>query len=184
MNRSLTWINLAGVVALAVLCAFQWRANRALNLDVNALQKTGQTQAARISEQDKNLAGLAADLEGFRRQIARAHAELRNTAGKLHASESAVAELNAEREQLQASVTRWTEAVQVRDERIAEANDRIREVGGRLQDAVEKFNELAGRYNERMQQLNDLTTRYNEIVEQLNQARDPKPAEGSAPKAS
>lgn len=132
MNRSLTWINLAGVLALAVLCTFQWRANRALNLDVNALQKTGQTQTARLAEQDKTLAGLASDLDSFRGQITRAHAELRATADKLHASELAAAQLNAEREQLKESVARWTAAVKVRDERIDEANHRIREVGHRL----------------------------------------------------
>lgn len=177
MNRSLTWINLAGVVALAVLCTFQWRANRALNLDVNALQKTGQAQSARLAEQDKALAGLASDLDSFRGQITRAHAELRETADKLQATESAVAQLRAERDQLQESVAHWSAAVQARDARIAEANQRIREVGGRLKEAVEKFNDLAARYNERTQQLNELTTRYNETVEQLNQARGAKPAE-------
>ncbi len=181
MSRLLTWINLAGVLALAVLCAFQWRANRALNLDVNALQQNGQAQAARLAEQDKTLAGLASDLDSFRNQITRAHAELRETAGKLQASESAVAQLSAERDQLQESVARWSAAVRARDERIDEANHRIREVGGRLQEAVEKFNDLAARYTERTQQLNELTTRYNAIVEQLNQARGAKPA--NAPEA-
>ncbi len=171
MSRTLTWLNLVGVAALAVLCAFQWRANRALNLDVNALQKTGYAQTARIAEQDQALAGLAADLDGFRAQISRAHAELRDLAGKLHASEEAVAHLGAERDHLKDSLARWTEAVQVRDARIAEANDRIRDLGGRLKDAVEKFNDLATRYNERTQQLNELTTRFNTVVEQLNQAR-------------
>lgn len=171
MNRTLTWLNLAGVIALTVLCGFQWRANRALNLDINALQKTGYTQAARIAEQDKTLAGLAADLEGFRKQIGRAHGEVRDLAGKLHDSENAVAQLGAERDQLKENLTRWTAAVQQRDERIAEANDRIREIGGRLKDAVDKFNDLATRYNERTKQLNDLTAQYNTVVEQLNQAR-------------
>lgn len=184
MSRSLTWINLAGVLALAVLCSFQWRANRALNLDVNTLQKTGQAQAARLAEQDKTLADLASDLDSFRGQITRAHAELRETAGKLHTTEAAVAQLSAERDQLQEGITRWTAAVQARDERLAEANHRIREVGGRLKEAVEKFNDLAARYNERTQQLNDLTTRYNETVEQLDQARGAKPAAGAPAKAS
>ena len=183
MNRALTWINLAGVAALAVLCALQWRTNRALNLDINALQQTGQTQAARLAEQDKNLAGLASDLDSFRTQITRAHAELRETSAKLHTSETAVAQLTADRDQLQENVARWTAAVQVRDERIGEANHRLREVGGRLCEAVEKFNDLAARYNERSKQLNELTTRYNDTVEQLNQARGAKSA-AEAAKAS
>ena len=35
MNRALTWLNLAGVAILAVLCVWQWRINRSLHL-VNA----------------------------------------------------------------------------------------------------------------------------------------------------
>ena len=55
MNRTLIWLNLLGVIALVVLSGFQWRANRALNLDINALQKTTQTQAASIAEQEKKV---------------------------------------------------------------------------------------------------------------------------------
>lgn len=185
MNRTLTWLNLAGVAALAVLCVCQWRANRALNLDINALEKTGLTQTARLAEQDKTLAGLAADLENFRTQITRANAELRETTDKLQLSENAIGRLRAERDQLKDSIASWTEAVKVRDERIDEANHRLREVGGRLRDAVEKFNELAARYNERSQQLNDLTTRYNDLVQQLEPARsgETQPA-GAKDKAS
>jgi chromosome segregation ATPase len=176
MSRTLTWLNLAGVAALAVLCTFQWRANRTLNLDINALQKTGLAQTARLAEQDRTLAGLTADLEDFRAQITRAHTELRETAGRLRDREQAVAALTAERDQLKDQLASWAAAVQLRDQRIAEANDRIREVGERLRDSVEKFNGLATRYNERTQQLNELTTRYNAVVEQLNQARGTAPA--------
>jgi chromosome segregation ATPase len=178
MNRTLTWLNLSGVMALAVLCGFQWRSNRTLNLDVNALQKTGMTQAARLVEQDHALAGLAADLERFRGEIGRAHAELRDTSNRLQVSEQSASKLGAERDQLKTSIARWTAAVEARDQRIAEANERIREVGGRLKDAVEKFNELATRYNERVEQLNQLTSRYNTVVEQLNQSRGGGPQSG------
>ena len=183
VNRNTRPVVIAGPCAVETaerMDAKDWRTNRALNLDINALQQMGQTQAARLAEQDKNLAGLASDLEGFRTQITRAHAELRATAEKLHASETAVAQLTADRDQLQENIARWTAAVQARDERIGEANHRLREVGGRLREAVEKFNDLATRYNERTQQLNDLTTRYNDVVEQLNQARGAKPAENAA----
>jgi chromosome segregation ATPase len=184
MSRKLTWLNLAGVVALAVLCAFQWRANRALNLDINVLQKAGLAQTVRLTEQDRTLAGLTADLENFRTQITRAHAELRATSDKLLISTQSVTLLIAERDQLKDSIASWTAAVQLRDQRLTEANDRIREVGDRLQNAVEKFNELAVRYNERAKQLNELTTQYNTVVEQLNQARGAQPPADAKTKAS
>ena len=34
MSRFLQWFNLFGILALAALCAVQWRANRRLNLDL------------------------------------------------------------------------------------------------------------------------------------------------------
>ena len=170
MSRTLTWLNLAGVAALAVLCVFQWRTNRALNLDVNALEKSGRFQAAKITEQEKNLQGLSADLENFRTQLTRANAELRDTSAKLQTSEHDSAQLTAERDQLKASLVQWTGAVHLRDRRIAEANDRIREVGARLKDGVERFNQLATRYNEIVKQMDDLTVKYNTLITRLNEA--------------
>jgi chromosome segregation ATPase len=181
MSRTLTWLNLSGVAALAILCACQWRANRTLNLDLNTLRQTGLAQAARLAEQDKTLAGLAADLDSFRHQITRAHADIRELTTKLHDTEETAGRLTAERDQLKEALARWTEAVRARDARLAEANDRLRDLGGRLKEAVEKFNDLATRYNDRTRQLNELTTRYNQLIEELNQARGTKPATGEAP---
>ena len=48
MNRFLHWFNLAGVLALALLCVVQWRLNRQLNLELNAAEKARQQQAARL----------------------------------------------------------------------------------------------------------------------------------------
>ena len=48
MNRCLHWFNLAGVLALALLCVVQWRLNRQLNLELNAAEKARQQQAARL----------------------------------------------------------------------------------------------------------------------------------------
>jgi len=180
MSRRLAALNLVGVLALAVLCVFQWRMNRTLNLDINTLEKSGQVQAARISEQEKNLQGLSADLENFRGQLTRAHAELRDTSGKLQTSEHEAAQLGVERDQLKESIVNWTAAVQVRDERIGEANDRIREIGERLEQGAGRFNALAHRYNDTVRQLDELTTKYNALITQLNEARGAEPSAGKA----
>lgn len=180
MSRTLTWLNLAGVAALAALCVFQWRTNRTLNLDVNALEKTSQLQAVKIGEQEKNIQGLSADLENFRTQLTRTQTELRDTSAKLLASERDNARLTAERDQLKDNVEKWTAAVHVRDERIAEANDRIHEIGHRLKESADKFNQLATRYNEIVKQMDELTVKYNALVNHLDAARGlRRPAEKS-----
>jgi chromosome segregation ATPase len=183
MSRTLTRLNLVGVVALAGLCVFQWRTNRSLNLDINALQKSSQLQAVKITEQEKNLQGLSADLENFRGQLTRANAELRETSAKLQISERDNAQLTAERDQLKESIANWAAAVHVRDERIAEANHRIHEIGERLRDGAEKFNKLATRYNDTVKQLDELTVKYNAVITQLNEARNPAES-ATKPKSS
>jgi chromosome segregation ATPase len=176
MNRTLTWLNLAGVAALAGLCALQWRANRALNLEINGLQRASLVQSGRLAEQERQLRDLASDLEGFRAQLGRAHAQLRETAEKRRTAEAEAARLTVERDGLKESLAAWTEAVRVRDERIAEANARIRETGERLRDAVEKFNELAARHRERTEQFNELAARYNALARQAEEAGGAAPA--------
>ena len=49
MNRRLQWLNLAGVLFLAGLCALQWQQNRTLNLKLNRLTKTSLSQEQKIS---------------------------------------------------------------------------------------------------------------------------------------
>ena len=53
MNRSLQYANLLVVAALAVLCVMQWNANRRVNLEAGALEKTRIEQAAQIEQQEK-----------------------------------------------------------------------------------------------------------------------------------
>ena len=182
MSRLLTRLNLAGVAALAVLCVVQWRTNRSLNLDVNALQKSGQIQSAKITEQEKNLQGLSADLENFRGQLTRATTESRETSAKLQTCERDNAQLTSERDQLKASIANWADAVHIRDERIGEANQRLHEIGERLRDGADRFNQLAKRYNDTVKQLDELTVKYNAVVTQLNEARNPEAA-AAKPKA-
>ncbi|HEY4245322.1 MAG TPA: hypothetical protein VGM64_00635 [Lacunisphaera sp.] len=171
MSRTLTWLNLAGVVALALLCVFQWRTNRTLNLDVNALEKNRQLQVIKIGEQEMNIQGLSADLENFRTQLTRAQGELRDTSAKLSTGERDHAQLSAERDQLKDNIEKWTAAVRLRDQRIAEANDRIRDAGHRLKESADKFNQLATRYNDIVKQMDELIVKYNALTPQLDEAK-------------
>jgi len=155
MNRALTWINLVGVLVLAGLCVFQWRANRGLNLQVNDLEATRFAQAAQIDEQTKKLGGLTADLERFREQLGSTSLSLKDTKEKLRASEHLAAQLASERDQLKDAIACWTAAVASRDRRLTEANTRISDLGAQLHDAVTKYNALVATHNTLVQQIND-----------------------------
>jgi chromosome segregation ATPase len=153
MSRALTWINLLGVLVLAALCALQWRTNRALNLDVNSLEQTRLEQTARLSEQDKTLRGLQADLERFREQLGSTTLSQKDAETKLRASERLAAQLSSERDQLKASIAEWTAAVAARDSRLADANTLITDLSAQLNDTVAKYNALVSSHNDLVKQL-------------------------------
>lgn len=155
MNRLLAYLNLLGVLILTGLCILQWRANRTLNLDVNRLEQANQTQAARLDEQARDLRGLTSDLERFRGQLGTTTLSQKDAEGKLRASEHLVAQLANERDQLKASIAQWTAAVIARDERLAEANTRIRDLSAQLNDTATRYNALVATHNDLVRQVND-----------------------------
>jgi chromosome segregation ATPase len=169
MNRFLHWFNLAGVLALALLCVLQWRMNRQLNLDLNAAAKARQQQAARLDDQEKRLKGGASDLDGFREQLTRATASLKETELKLAALDRQVKQLTNERDQLKTSVTNWAAAVTARDTQLRQAGADLKKLADDRNAAVLKFNEVATKQNDLVKELERRTKEHNAVVETLNQ---------------
>ena len=66
-----------------------------------------------------------------------------------------IVQLEGEREQLKISVTNWAAAVTARDERIKEANDRLKQLGEDLNASIRKFNELAEVHGKLVKNWND-----------------------------
>lgn len=157
MNRRLQWLNLAGVLFLAGLCALQWQQNRTLNLKLNRLTKTSLSQEQKISEQARNAQGLTDDLARFKEQFTQARTDLTEAEKKLQTEEQERRRLAAEGEQLRRSITNWSKAVTERDAQIKQANERIVELAGKLNESVVKFNQLA--------------TNYEAVVKELNESR-------------
>lgn len=167
--KTLAWINLAGVLALGVLCVAQWRDNRELNHELNRLERIRLDHATKLDERERALAGLRGDLEELKGQVLGLTDTLRQTEGKLALEERTHALAVAERDQLKEAVARWAQAVEARDTRLTENHDRIRELAQRLNDVVTRHNDIAGSYNEVVKLLNERTVAYNEVVRQLNQ---------------
>lgn len=158
MNRKLQFVNLFGVAALAALCVVQWRQNRQLNLGLNAQENTRQAQEQKLAEQDKAMRGLTDDLMRFKEQFTSARSELTETREKFNTAERALSQISIERDQLQANLTNWMNAVTERDAKLTEANERINEVVGKLNESVVKFNQLVTNHN-------DVVARYNELAQ-------------------
>lgn len=167
--RVLAFINLAGLLALGVLCVAQWQENRRLNQDVNRLEAVRIELTDELKEREEVVAGQGRDLDDFRDRLLETTESLKSVEGELALERHTNEGLVAEREQLRDSVRKWSAAVEARDERIRENQDQLLEIGERLNDTVTRYNELATNYNESVELLNERTTAYNELVERYNE---------------
>ena len=159
MNRTLPWMNLLGVASLAVLCAFQWSANRSLHLGWNAVEAQKLELKAKVEEQEGQLKMHAAELEQFRNQLAASGKATQDLEGSRRQLEKKVAQLESEREQLKASVETWAEAVKVRDARIKADQEQVKKLAEELNASIRKFNDLAQTHGELVQKWNDQQAR-------------------------
>jgi len=172
--RLLSFINLAGVLALGVLSISQWSENRQLNQEINRLEAIRIDNAKKLDERDHTIAGNLEDIETLRNQILSITDLLKTTEGELNTEEKLNARLTAESEQLKASIGKWAKAVEIRDQRIAEDHSKIKDLAERLSDVVERHNDLAASYNDVAKVLNERTKQYNELVQQFNELQSKK----------
>lgn len=166
--RGLQYFNLAGVLALAVLCVVQWHINRALNLQINTLEKDRIAQRARLDEQDAQLKGQLADLDSFREHVKQASQSIRSAESNLVVVRQEAAQLAAERDQLKESVTNWSNAVAERDDRLAKLSGQVQSLASERNEAIVKFNRVAEQQNQVVNDLNERTREYNALVEKYN----------------
>lgn len=157
MSRRLQFVNLVGVLVLVAICLLQWRRDRALNHEFNQNEKIRLEQQEKITGQEKQLRGLTDDLTGLKEHLRRTQDELVEQRKKSQTLERDQLQLTTEHAALQESLTNWMAAVMLRDERLSNANERIRDLAEQLEASVLKFNELA--------------TNYNSVVKDLNEAR-------------
>jgi chromosome segregation ATPase len=147
MNGRLKYVNLFGVLALAVLCIAQWQRDRRLNLEIRRLDQVRLQQAARIDDQANTLKGLNEDLGQLKTSLANEQSLRSQAEQELGSVEEANAQLTAERDQLKAAITNWANAVALRDERMKEANTRIEQLAADLNASIRKYNELVTNHN-------------------------------------
>jgi chromosome segregation ATPase len=133
MIRFATGFNFIGVIALAMLCAAQWRTDSRLHLQINDLEKIRIEQSEKITEQEKTIRGQSADLDDFRSRLMLCESQLTQ-------SEELVAHLKA-------ALDKWIAAVDARDKAIKQAGVLLQKLAGERNDAVTKFNDLASKYN-------------------------------------
>ena len=155
MNRVLAYINAAGVLCLAALCVFQWRANRTLNLEAARLARAQVEQTAKLEESEKARRGCQADLEDFRERVTLASRSAQTNEQRVLQLERESHEASAERDALKASLGSWEKAIGARDEQIKLGNEQIAKLAASRDEAAARYNDLAARYNDVVKKLNE-----------------------------
>ena len=153
MTRFIQILNFLGILALAVLCCIQWRANRLLNLKAVDLEKMRLGQIAKIEEQEKAIKGYTADLDDFRQRLMLSEAALKDSQAKFKALAAERDRLAAERDQLKTSLQKYTAALAERDAALKKAGEQIQKLVDDRNEAVTKFNDLAEKYNALVKQV-------------------------------
>lgn len=166
--RILSFINLAGLLAVGVLCAAQWQGNRQLNQEIQRLEALRIDQASKLDERDKTISGQAQDLKLLGERLTELTDELKTAEGELRLERAQSSDRARQIEELKENVSMWADAVAVRDERIESDREQIVEMAARTNDTVAKYNELAERYSENVALLNERTEAYNELVTRYN----------------
>jgi len=160
MNRLLTLVNFLGVLALAGLCALQWRTNTALTQTADRLEQTRLEQSAKIAEQEKSLKSITADLDDTRQKLTKSESSLTDAQRKIVADATEKSQILAQRDQLtqqrddlKTAVEKWTAAVSDRDHALNQANDQLQRAQNERNDAATKYNDLVTKYNQAVKDL-------------------------------
>ena len=123
--RFLSWFNLFGVLALAVLCGFQWTAGRRASLENVRLDMTVQKQSAKIAELETTIIGDKADLDEFRQRLEQSETAIKDAESRIvqlaHERDAVMVErdtalaekkkANADLAALQGELSKWVDAV-------------------------------------------------------------------------
>jgi chromosome segregation ATPase len=162
MNRFVQAVNLLGVLALAALCAVQWRVDGQLHSQINDLEKTNQDLTSQVAQRDERIRQDADDLDDFRRRLTLAESQLADQERKLTALSLQCQQLTADRtdllkqrDQLVAALQTWKAAVTERDDAIRRIGDELKTTGANRDQIVAKYNDLVNQYNAVVNELNN-----------------------------
>jgi DNA repair exonuclease SbcCD ATPase subunit len=147
MNRTLTYLNFVGILALALLCAKQWGINNRLLNHIQDLQHQSDDQLTKISAQQTALQQDADDLKELHERITLSESQLQQATTALKLA-------TAERDQYRHLHDQLIAAVKQRDQVLVQQTDvlkaqiaTIHKLEDERNQAVEKFNDLATKYN-------------------------------------
>ena len=147
MKRLITWLNFAGVLAVAALCVWQWGQGHGLSEQLSKSEQTRSSQAATLDEASSTIATQQHDLDGVRQQLTASDAEATATRQKLVAATQETEKLKDQTAKIDADLKRWQDAVADRDKALKAAAADVQSLAAARDDAIKRYNELVSRTN-------------------------------------
>jgi len=185
MLANLHRINFALLLALGVLCAFQWGTEKTARGRISGLLKSQADLTRSLAEQTESLNAARQDLDAFRAQIVSLKTQSDEQAATIRSQNSQIARLENVEASLTRQLTAWKEAVedyrvalQARDEQIATLVEQRNQFYEANKASVERANAAIAALNDLNEKYHDVVTRYNDLVAQV-QAQTPQSGNGS-----
>lgn len=145
MKRAFPILNFLGVAALTTLCGFQWASHHQTAQYAQSLQTRLKDQSSRVDSQSRSIEGLTRDLDALRRELDSMSQRTTQSDATNRSLERTLVLLQAENATLKESITHWTHAIQIRDERLREFNRQLESLAAERDAAITKYNDLAKR---------------------------------------
>lgn len=144
--------NLAGVIALSILCLCQWHRNRQLNQKLSQQNQRAHELVSQLSDRQESLTRAHAESIQFKEQLARVEVSEARLKSERAQSLALVTRLELEGSHLRQAISNWQEAVAIRDRRISQADTTQRQFTKALEEAALRYNQLVTNYNTLVQQ--------------------------------
>ena len=176
-------INLVLLLALGVLCAFQWRTEKSARSRIGGLVKTQADLAHRLSEATESLKATREDLDAFRTQILALKSQTDEQAATIRQQHARIGKLEGSETSLNRQLAHWKQAVeeyraaiQKRDEQIAALVQQRDQYYEANKTSIERANTAIATLNDLNRKYSEIVTLYNNLVAQT-QAQTPPPAD-------
>ena len=147
MNRIIGYLNLAGILAMALLCTRQWVTNSRLAASLTAAQIEMENQRAKIMTQENTLRENAADLNDLHQRLSLSESELIQTQLTLRKAAAERDLLQQRSDQLLAAVNQRDDVLKKQTEVLTVQANSIHQLQRDRDQTIVKFNDLATKYN-------------------------------------
>jgi len=157
-------------LGLCGLCTYQWYREVNVRREITAVKQANYDQSVAIE-------GYTNSINTLDKQISQLDAHVTELRETVKSNNVVIFGLGEDKNRLGAQLEQYSNAVEVLQEQMKQANDSIKRQNESLKSLVTERDEYVKRMNDAMKERNDVVTQYNELVkryEELQATGQPK----------